>query len=72
MFTGEEAPAWVKAVMAPWPKWGSQIAWAMGRTCRGSVTHCSKLPCQAMWNRLPETQRPMMARCPKWVENSFW
>ena len=61
-----------KALIAACPKWGSQIACAIGFVLRGFTTHCSKLPCQATWNRLPDVHKNIIAKCPKWEAKIFW
>ena len=44
------------------PKCGSQIACAIGLTFNGFKTHCSKLPCQATWNKLPDVHKKIIAK----------
>lgn len=71
MLTGPSAPPRVKASTAGCPKCGSQIAWAIGRMCKGSATHWLKLPCHATWKRFPEVHKKMIANCPKCEANIF-
>jgi hypothetical protein len=52
----------LNAFKADSPKCGSQIECAIGLTFNGFVTHFSKLPCQATWNRFPEVHKKIIAR----------
>ena len=52
MLTGYVYPLRVNAFKADSPKCGSQIACAIGFVFNGFDTHCSKLPCQATWNKI--------------------
>ena len=55
----------LNAFKADSPKCGSQIEWAIGRVFKGLVTHFSKFPCHATWNKFPDVHRKIIAKWPK-------
>jgi len=61
ILTGYVLPL-LNALIADSPKCGSQIECAIGFTFNGLLTHFSKFPCQATWNRLPEVHKKITAK----------